>query len=125
MGPNQAITWPKTVLVRLPIRQPRMNRCHDRLVYYPRSDLTSLCEVLANSADCECVVPASRQTVRDENTWANDRRLASAAYGPNTCQHGYVWSEADASDRVCVSSTRRTEVAQETLTGWATWWWRL
>ena len=36
-----------------------------------------------------------------------------ALYGPNTCKTGYVWREGDAKDLVCVTPTRRTQVANE------------
>lgn len=38
---------------------------------------------------------------------------ADGAFGPDTCQNGFVWRQADASDHVCVSVDPRATTAQE------------
>ena len=47
---------------------------------------------------------------------AVERNVVEAAdghYGPNTCQQGFVWREADARDYVCVPPVRRAQVRAE------------
>lgn len=39
--------------------------------------------------------------------------VSATCYGPNTCQEGYVWRQANPSDYVCVTPAVRTQTAQD------------
>lgn len=40
-------------------------------------------------------------------------RWVHGAYGPHTCIQGYVWREAFAGDDVCVTTSQRTQAAND------------
>jgi WD40 repeat protein len=73
----------------------------------------------AFDGDRVCVTPATRARVIDDNA-ARAKRIDSkdTAYGPETCQQGFVWREADRYlsgekffDRTCVTPAERAQTA--------------
>jgi hypothetical protein len=55
-----------------------------------------------------------RTAARQENAAAASRvNPARFSFGPNTCQAGFVWREADDRDWVCVPPATRNETRQE------------
>jgi hypothetical protein len=74
----------------------------------------------AFQGDNVCVLGTSRDQAATDNATARSRFVlehdplaASLPYGVDTCKMGYVWRETVSNDHVCVSGTRRTEVAAE------------
>jgi fibronectin type 3 domain-containing protein len=74
----------------------------------------------AFAGDNVCVPGTSRDQAATDNAAARSRfvlehdpLVVSLAYGVDTCKFGYVWRETVPNDHVCVTGTRRSEVATE------------
>ena len=65
---------------------------------------------------------AQRSDAAADNAAAWSRRNpATGVYGPNTCQVGYVWRDADDADDVCVTGATRDQAAADNAV--APWRW--
>jgi hypothetical protein len=71
----------------------------------------------ARPGDIVCVTPQQAAQVAQENANPdNNRQPDGGAYGPMTCQPGFVWREAFDGDTACVTVDRRTESKNQTAT---------
>ncbi len=61
----------------------------------------------ARPGDMVCVPPQIADLVQQESATATERVDPNGAYGPLSCQSGFVWREAFDGDAVCVTPTRR------------------
>lgn len=65
-------------------------------------------------ADHSCVSPQRYADVQLENSLAASRKNpAKDAFGPNTCETGYTWRNADDRDYVCVPLSTAADTATE------------
>jgi hypothetical protein len=72
--------------------------------------------------DYVCVTPGQRSQAGADNAAAASRaNPARQVFGPNTCQHGYVWREADGYDYTCVSRAVQVQVAADNAAAPSRW----
>lgn len=67
----------------------------------------------AFAGDRVCVLPATREQVRQDNGAARARIDPRGAYGPNSCIQGFVWRGARPSDLVCVTPAQRDQAVRD------------
>jgi hypothetical protein len=72
--------------------------------------------------DDVCVTTGQRDQAAADNAAAADRiNPAHLVFGPNTCQNGYVWREADDYDYTCVTPDERSQVVADNAAAPSRW----
>ncbi|HYS34853.1 MAG TPA: hypothetical protein VEO01_04330 [Pseudonocardiaceae bacterium] len=72
--------------------------------------------------DDVCVTPDQRSQAAADNAAAASRiNPARLVFGPNACQNGFVWRQADSFDYACVTSAERSQVAADNAAAPSRW----